>query len=229
VAPVSASARPPRRSPFRRPRGFSASGCAGHSQAARHAPLFEFRLPLELSNRRRCDRRSGRGWVTAGFHPGDCNGSRRTPQPRRLGAPAGCAHHLGTGTNAACNSPGAPAEAVARLSWAFCPFSTCRQRRSGGATHCHVHRRSVLRVWSPSRRFDLSATGPALFRAGSAPGIRPFGASSARKVTRAFPHGVARIPFGLPVFPPHEAMGRPSGPRFPGFAPSERPWPPRRD
>jgi hypothetical protein len=119
------------------------------------------------------------GLVAAGFRPGRLR--RRPPRSSAAapGRPGWLLPSREAGTSAACNSPGAPAEAAARLSWAFCPFSTCRQRRSGGAMHCQMHRRSVLRVWSPSRRLHLSVAGPALFRAGSAPGILPFGASSA--------------------------------------------------
>jgi hypothetical protein len=45
----------------------------------------------------------------------------------------------------------------------------------------------------------------------------PCGASSTRMVTRAFPRGVARVPFRLTVLPPHEAEGRPMQAAVPGL------------
>jgi len=62
--------------------------------------------------------------------------------------------------------------------------------------------RSALRVWLPSRRFAPSEPLPVLFHTGGAPGIRPFGAFSSRKVPAAFPrwmnpHTVS--PVGIPA------------------------------
>jgi len=57
----------------------------------------------------------------------------------------------------------------------------------------------------------------------------PFGAFSSRKVSSAFRRGRAHIPFFPSVFPAAIAVGRPNGPRFLGFYPSESPWRPARD
>jgi hypothetical protein len=83
--------------------------------------------------------------------------------------------------------PSPPAAASRLLSWALAPFSTCRAQRSTRCGQCRRPLGSVLRVWSPSRRLTPSESGPALFHAGSAPGILPFEAFPARKVSLAFP------------------------------------------
>jgi hypothetical protein len=54
----------------------------------------------------------------------------------------------------------------------------------------------------------------------------PFGAFASRKVPVAFPHGRTHVPFNPPVLPSPKALGRPRGPRFLGFCPSESPWQP---
>jgi hypothetical protein len=58
------------------------------------------------------------------------------------------------------------------LSWALLPYSTSRNEGPLAAGFaCPL--RSALRVWLPSRRFPPFEPLPALFRAGSAPGIHP--------------------------------------------------------
>jgi hypothetical protein len=61
--------------------------------------------------------------------------------------------------------------------------------------------RSAHRVWLPSRRLTPSEPVPALFRAGGALGIFPFGASSTRKVSGTLPSGRTHVPFRQPLFP----------------------------
>ncbi len=62
--------------------------------------------------------------------------------------------------------------------------------------------RSALRVWLPSRRFAPSKPVPALFHAGGAHGVFPFGAFPSREVSRAFPpakNPPAVSPPGIPA------------------------------
>jgi hypothetical protein len=107
------------------------------------------------------------------------------------------------------------------LSWAFLPYST-----SGieGPPHagfaCPL--RSALRVWLPSRRFPPFEPAPALFRAGSAPGIPP----SKRSPLERYPDVSARMdpPTVSPTVAPATRTSRPGRPRFLGFDPPVSPW-----
>jgi hypothetical protein len=65
-----------------------------------------------------------------------------------------------------------PAAAGGLLSWAFAPFSTCKERRSTYRGHTRPLR-SACRVWLPSWRLAPSEPGPGLFRPGGARGIHP--------------------------------------------------------
>jgi len=82
---------------------------------------------------------------------------------------------------------------------------------------------SVLRVWAPSRRFSPFDAVPALFHAGGAHGICPSELSPLGRFpgvsTRVSPPTVS--PSGIPRRP--KTSGRPAGPRFLGFGPSESP------
>ena len=108
-----------------------------------------------------------------------------------------------------------------RLSWALFPFSTYRIRRSTCRGRCLRPLRSAFRVWLPSWRLSPAEPAPALFRAGSAPGIHP---------SEFSPRGRYPAPFG-PEEPTYRfsdrytnrlaAKGRPGRPRFLGFDPSK--------
>jgi hypothetical protein len=69
-------------------------------------------------------------------------------------------------------SPSQPTAVSRHLSWAFVPYSTygIGSLLFAGLPH---PLRSACRVWLPSGRLTPSEPLPALFHAGSAPGIRP--------------------------------------------------------
>jgi hypothetical protein len=82
---------------------------------------------------------------------------------------------------------------------------------------------STFRVWLPSWWFSPPTPAPALFHAGSAHGILPFGAFPSRKASPHFPaetdlHAVPPV-----VAPSGDPSGRTNGPRLPGLQPSESP------
>jgi hypothetical protein len=82
-------------------------------------------------------------------------------------------------------SPSRSAAAIRLLSWTLLPFSTYKDRRSASRGHAGPPR-SAFRVWLPSWRFPPCDPGPALFHAGSAPGICPFRAFPCRGSSRRF-------------------------------------------
>jgi hypothetical protein len=79
--------------------------------------------------------------------------------------------------------------------------------------------------WLPSWRFTPPGSAPALFHAGSAPGIPPFGAFPSRKVSRWFPSGMDPHAVSLAAAPAGEPAGRNDKPRLLGFDPSGSPLP----
>jgi hypothetical protein len=86
--------------------------------------------------------------------------------------------------------------------------------------------RSAFRVWLPSWRFAPPGACPALFHAGSAPGICPFEAFSFREVSRMFPSAMnppVVEPNGTPA---DESPGDPISLRLLGFDPLGSPSPP---
>jgi hypothetical protein len=116
--------------------------------------------------------------------------------------------------NVACPSPGL---------W----FPSAHSRLGGPLTAGLPHPlRSAFRVWFPSWRFTPPGPAPALFRADSAPGIRPFGASPSRKVSRVFPRAMNPPAISLAVVPSDESSGRPGKPWLLGFDPPGSPLPP---
>jgi hypothetical protein len=127
-------------------------------------------------------------------------------------------------TESRTTSPSRPAAANQLLSWTSAPFSTC----SVAGPHSRAvpgPLRSDLRVWLPSRRFTPCDALPALFRAGSAPGIGP-SKRSRPQGTRAFPPVVNPPAVSPAVSTAACATGRPCGPRLLGFNPCGRAWRP---
>jgi hypothetical protein len=79
--------------------------------------------------------------------------------------------------------------------------------------------RSAFRVWLPSWRVSLAETGPALFRAGGARGIRPSELSPPMRWRRVSAPSAPACRFSRGLFTFAEAKGRPRRPRLPGFDP----------
>jgi hypothetical protein len=86
--------------------------------------------------------------------------------------------------------------------------------------------RSALRVWLPSRRFFPFEPGPALFRAGSAPGVRPSELSPLKRCPRRFRVDAPTYRFSFRFYLPPKRKGRPERPQFLGFYPFKSPWRP---
>jgi hypothetical protein len=83
--------------------------------------------------------------------------------------------------------------------------------------------RSARRVWLPSRRLTPSEPVPALFRAGSAHGIRPSELSPHGRYPPRFRGGEPTRRFLRRFSLAPKRLGRPNGPRPLGFHPSGSP------
>jgi len=97
----------------------------------------------------------------------------------------------------------------------------------GDSVHAGLPRppSSAFRVWLPSSRFAPSEPAPALFRAGSALGIRPSELSPLTRY-RAVSGSMNPLTVSPAVASVAGATGRPGRPRFLGFDPRENPWRP---
>jgi hypothetical protein len=122
--------------------------------------------------------------------------------------------------------PANPSRRVATrwlLSWALLPYSTCEIE---GPHDASLPRPlcSAFRVWLPSWRFTPFGLSPALFRAGSAPGIHP----SKLLLSKKYPNVSARMhPHTVSLPCSRSASTKPTWPpRFLGFDLPESPWRP---